>query len=215
MTSMKQVADERAAALRLARNGVQPVLRRIPVNVQADGWGGVRLMRADLRHAPSSAVAFLGALLVAGCNAPSQAAAPTSGHQRCSVGMVTDYAPGDVSASSPEDALAAWLAAKRSDLQASTRRSTAVTTPDRATTADLATLDALRSVDQVLAGTRLTIQMGVDEGTARLRGLDDNGRSVDITLQSITELAKGSPPWMVTSYSIDLSETWCTQLPSS
>ena len=90
-----------------------------------------------------------------------------------------------------------------------------MTTPDRAATADLATLDALDSVDQVLARTRITVQKGVDVETARLRGLDSDGRSVDIALQSIAGIAKGSPPWMVTSYTIDLAETWCAQLPSS
>lgn len=160
------------------------------------------------------AVVLCGSLLaIMGCAQPSGtgSVATTTAGAACGVSMVTDYSPvAGASTGSPEAAVNAWLSATRHDLEATTAGYAKSDPTDRALVADLATLAALKGVDEVL----VTEKVAVDAATqvAHLRGRDSHGRSVDIT---ISGGSIDSPVWMVTGYSLDVPDTLCTQLRKS
>lgn len=130
----------------------------------------------------------------------------------CAVGMIADYGPSEgVSFADPEEALQAWLKAKRSDLEASSSAYLKENPEDKALIADQAALDALQSAESVISRAEVKVLEKTIPRTAHVVGIDERGRSVDITLTG--GYAEDPVVWQVTGYSIDLDASWCSKLP--
>ena len=159
----------------------------------------------DLARTAAVVATLFSASVLPGCSEPAKTVRGAD-HGGCRVESVADFSPGWSTAKSPKEAIVTWLGAKRSDLRASIRAYGSAATQDRAAIADQATLDALSSVDDVLA-QNIAVQVEASGQQARLLGVDQGGRSVAITVSRSPSHEPSD--WMVTGYNLDLGDQPC------